>query len=319
MIFLEFEKPIEDLHQKIQELRHVQTEESALDISKEIDTLTKKSHQLLKNIYQSLSPWQISQVARHPARPYSLDFIRAISEDFTELHGDRLFADDPAIVGGIGRFEGESVMFIGHQKGRDLKERTFRNFGMPKPEGYRKAARLMKTAEKFLMPVITFIDTPGAYPGIGAEERGQSEAIGRNLFLMSGLKVPIISIVIGEGGSGGALAIAVADRLLMFEFSIYSVISPEGCASILWKDSEKAEKAADTLAITAGRLHELGLIDLVLAEPLGGNHRNYGAVFSDLKREISKVLGSLRKLKTEKLVKQRQDRIRGFGRFSEIS
>tara|TARA_B100000575_G_C23132930_1_gene657522 strand:- start:617 stop:1579 length:963 start_codon:yes stop_codon:yes gene_type:complete len=319
MIFLDFEKPIEELHQKIQELRHVQTEESALDISKEIDTLAKKSSQLLKNIYGSLTPWQISQVARHPERPYSLDFIKSITEDFTELHGDRLYADDPAIVGGIGRFEGRSVMFIGHQKGRDLKERTFRNFGMPRPEGYRKAARLMRLAEKFSIPVVTFIDTPGAYPGIGAEERGQSEAIGNNLFLMAGLKVPIISIVIGEGGSGGALAIAVADRLLMFEYSIYSVISPEGCASILWKDSEKASKAAEILAITAKRLKGIGLIDSILEEPLGGNHRDHQTVFSTVKKNLSKNLKNLSKLNVSDLIKQRHDRIRGFGRFSEPS
>ena len=319
MIFLDFEKPIEELHQKIQELRHVQTEESALDISKEIDTLEKKSSQLLKNIYGSLTPWQISQVARHPERPYCLDFIQSITEDFTELHGDRLFADDPAIVGGVGRFEGRSVMFIGHQKGRDLKERTFRNFGMPRPEGYRKAARLLRLAEKFSIPVVTLVDTPGAYPGIGAEERGQSEAIGNNLFLMAGLKVPVVSIVIGEGGSGGALAIAVADRLLMFEYSIYSVISPEGCASILWKDAEKASKAAEILAITADRLKELGLIDGVLKEPLGGNHRDYQIVFSTLKKDLSKNLNSLCDLDVSELIRQRQDRIRGFGRFSETS
>ena len=317
MIFLDFEKPIEELHQKIQELRHVQTEESALDISKEIDTLEKKSSQLLKNIYGALTPWQISQVARHPERPYSLDFIQSLTEDVTELHGDRLFADDPAIVGGVGRFEGRSVMFIGHQKGRDLKERTFRNFGMPRPEGYRKAARLLRLAEKFSIPVVTLVDTPGAYPGIGAEERGQSEAIGKNLFLMAGLKVPVVSVVIGEGGSGGALAIAVADRLLMFEYSIYSVISPEGCASILWKDSEKASKAAEILAITANRLQELGLIDGVLEEPLGGNHRDYQMVFSTLKKDLSRNLKSLGDLDVSELIKQRQDRIRGFGRFSE--
>ena len=319
MIFLDFEKPIEELHQKIQELRHVQTEESALDISKEIDTLERKSSQLLKNIYGSLTPWQISQVARHPERPYTLDFIEAISEDFTELHGDRLFADDPAIVGGVGRFEGRPIMFIGHQKGRDLKERTFRNFGMPRPEGYRKAARLLRLAEKFSIPVVTLVDTPGAYPGIGAEERGQSEAIGNNLFLMAGLKVPVVSVVIGEGGSGGALAIAVADRLLMFEYSIYSVISPEGCASILWKDSEKASKAAEILAITANRLQELGLIDGVLEEPLGGSHRDYQMVFSTLKKDLSRNLKSLSDLDVSELIQQRQGRIRGFGRFSETS
>ena len=319
MIFLDFEKPIEELHQKIQELRHVQTEESALDISKEIDTLERKSSQLLKNIYGSLTPWQISQVARHPERPYTLDFIKAISEDFTELHGDRLFADDPAIVGGVGRFEGRPIMFIGHQKGRDLKERTFRNFGMPRPEGYRKAARLLRLAEKFSIPVVTLVDTPGAYPGIGAEERGQSEAIGNNLFLMAGLKVPVVSVVIGEGGSGGALAIAVADRLLMFEYSIYSVISPEGCASILWKDSEKASKAAEILAITANRLQELGLIDGVLEEPLGGSHRDYQMVFSTLKKDLSRNLKRLGDLDVSELIQQRQDRIRGFGRFSETS
>ena len=317
--FLDFEKPLEELHQKIEELRTVQTGESAIDVSKEIEALTKKSDSLLRSIYRSLTPWQISQIARHPQRPYSLDIIGAIMENFTELHGDRGYADDPAIVGGLAKFDRESVMVIGHQKGRDLKERTHRTFGMPKPEGYRKAARLMKLAEKFSIPIITFVDTPGAYPGIGAEERGQSEAIGRNLFLMSGLKVPIISVVIGEGGSGGALAIAVADKLLIFQYSIYSVISPEGCASILWKDSDKAGEAASILGITANRLKELGLVDSVIPEPLGGNHRNYEFAFAKLKEELGQNLRSLKKLKIGDLVRKRQDKIREFGTFKESS
>jgi acetyl-CoA carboxylase carboxyl transferase subunit alpha len=319
MTFLDFEEPLKELHQKVEELRLVKTDDSAVDVSKEIESLDKKRLQLLKSIYQNLTPWQISQVARHPQRPYTLDFINSITEEFIELHGDRLYADDPAIVGGLAMFEGNSVIVIGHQKGRDLKERTHRNFGMPKPEGYRKAARLMKLAEKFSIPIITFIDTPGAYPGIGAEERGQSEAIGRNLFLMSGLNVPIISVVIGEGGSGGALAIAVADRLLIFEYSIYSVISPEGCASILWKDSEKAADAAEILGITATRLKNLGLVDSVLSEPSGGNHRDHEIAFDTLKKEISTNLNQLKKIKIMDLVKQRQEKIRAFGTYKESS
>jgi len=317
MTFLDFEKPLEELHQKVEELRSVQTDDSAVDLSKEIDSLRKKSNQLLKGIYKDLTPWQISQIARHPLRPYTLDFIGLITNNFTEFHGDRLFADDPAIVGGLAIFEDNPVMIIGHQKGRDLKERTHRNFGMPKPEGYRKAARLMKLAEKYALPIISFVDTPGAYPGIGAEERGQSEAIGKNLFLMSGLNVPIISIVIGEGGSGGALAIAVADRVLIFEYSIYSVISPEGCASILWKDSEKAGEAAKILGITASRLKELGLVDLIIGEPLGGNHRSYEIASKNLKKEISNTLKQLKKIKIKDLVIQRQEKIRAFGTFEE--
>ena len=271
--FLDFELPVAELENKIDELRFVQSD-SAVDISEEISRLRTKTENQLKDIYSKLTPWQIAQVARHPQRPYTLDYISLMFTDFYELHGDRSFADDPAIVGGLARFNGQSVMVIGHQKGRDLKERTLRNFGMPRPEGYRKALRLMELAEKYKIPVITLVDTPGAYPGIGAEERGQSEAIGKNLIVMSGLRVPIISVIIGEGGSGGALAIAVGDALLMLQYSTYSVISPEGCASILWKSADKAPEAAETLGITAQRLKALGLIDKIVTEPLGGAHRD---------------------------------------------
>ena len=272
--FLDFELPVAELENKIDELRFVQSD-SAVDISEEISRLRTKTENQLKDIYSKLTPWQIAQVARHPQRPYTLDYISLMFTDFYELHGDRSFADDPAIVGGLARFNGQSVMVIGHQKGRDLKERTLRNFGMPRPEGYRKALRLMELAEKYKIPVITLVDTPGAYPGIGAEERGQSEAIGKNLIVMSGLRVPIISVIIGEGGSGGALAIAVGDALLMLQYSTYSVISPEGCASILWKSADKAPEAAETLGITAQRLKALGLIDKMVTEPLGGAHRDH--------------------------------------------
>ncbi|MFO0388038.1 MAG: acetyl-CoA carboxylase carboxyltransferase subunit alpha, partial [bacterium] len=275
--FLDFEQPISELETKIEELRFVQND-SAVDISEEIDRLKKKSEGLTKEIYAKLSPWQVSQVARHPQRPYTLDYIREIFTDFHELHGDRAFADDRSIVGGLARFNGQAVMVIGHQKGRDVKERTLRNFGMCKPEGYRKALRLMRLAEKFGLPVFTFVDTPGAYPGIDAEERGQSEAIGHNLFAMAELQVPIISTIIGEGGSGGALAIAMGDVVLMLQYATYSVISPEGCASILWKSAEKAPDAAETLGITAHRLKALGLIDRIINEPLGGAHRDHKAM-----------------------------------------
>ncbi|MFM1827458.1 MAG: hypothetical protein RLY67_839, partial [Pseudomonadota bacterium] len=272
-----------------------------------------------KEIYSKLSPWQISQVARHPQRPYTLDFIGMLCTDFHELHGDRGFADDPAIVGGIARFNGRSVVVIGHQKGRDIKERTFRNFGMPRPEGYRKAERLMLLAEKFGMPVLTFVDTPGAYPGIGAEERGQSEAIGKNLFVMAGLRVPLIATVIGEGGSGGALAIAVADQVLMLQFATYSVISPEGCASILWKSATKAPEAAETLGITAPRLKTLGLVDKVVAEPQGGAHRDPEAAASSLRKAIEESLKAVTAMTTDDMLAQRQARLRAYGRFKEAS
>jgi len=270
--FLDFEQPIAELEAKIEELRFVQ-DDSAVDISEEIARLEQKNYGLTKDIYSKLSPWQCALVARHPQRPYTLDYVEHIFTDFEELHGDRGFADDKAIVGGLARFNGQPCMVIGHQKGRDTKEKIFRNFGMPRPEGYRKALRLMKLAEKFGLPVFTFIDTPGAYPGIDAEERGQSEAIGHNLFVMAELKVPIICTVIGEGGSGGALAIAVGDQLMMLQYSTYSVISPEGCASILWKSAERAPDAAETMGITASRLKSLGLIDKVINEPVGGAHR----------------------------------------------
>lgn len=281
--FLDFEQPIADLEAKIEELRFVQ-DDSAVDISEEIGRLSKKSAQLTKDIYGKLTPWQISQVARHAQRPYTLDYIERIFTDFNELHGDRSFADDHAIVGGLARFNGQPVMVIGHQKGRDTKEKLFRNFGMPRPEGYRKALRLMKLAEKFGIPIFTFVDTPGAYPGIDAEERGQSEAIGRNLYVMTELKVPIIVTIIGEGGSGGALAIAVGDTIQMLQYSTYSVISPEGCASILWKSAERAADAAETMGITAQRLKTLGLIDKVVNEPCGGAHRDHQSMALNLKK-----------------------------------
>ncbi|HEY5762921.1 MAG TPA: acetyl-CoA carboxylase carboxyltransferase subunit alpha, partial [Rhodocyclaceae bacterium] len=283
--FLDFEQPIADLENKIEELRFMQ-EDSAVDITEEISRLERKSQSLTKDIYGKLSSWQIAQVARHPQRPYTLDYIERIFTDFHELHGDRSFADDPAIVGGLARFNGQSVMVIGHQKGRDTKEKIARNFGMPRPEGYRKALRLMRLAERFAIPVITFVDTPGAYPGIGAEERGQSEAIGRNLYVMAELKVPIIVTVIGEGGSGGALAIAVGDTVQMLQYSTYSVISPEGCASILWKSADKAADAAEIMGITAPRLKTLGLIDKVVAEPCGGAHRDHAAMAQSLKKSL---------------------------------
>ena len=314
--FLDFEQPIADLENKIEELRFMQ-EDSAVDISEEIGRLEKKSQGLTKDIYGKLSPWQIAQVARHPQRPYSLDYFERIFTDFEELHGDRAFADDHAIVGGLARFNGQSVMVIGHQKGRDTKEKIFRNFGMPRPEGYRKALRLMKLAEKFDIPVMTFVDTPGAYPGIDAEERGQSEAIGRNLFVMAELKVPIIVTIIGEGGSGGALAIAVGDTVQMLQYSTYSVISPEGCATILWKSAEKANDAAEIMGITAQRLKSLGLIDKIVNEPCGGAHRDHGAMAQSLKKSLQDSLRQLSLMSTEELLAARYERLMSYGRFKE--
>ncbi|MBE9608684.1 acetyl-CoA carboxylase carboxyltransferase subunit alpha [Chitinilyticum piscinae] len=314
--FLDFEQPIAELENKIEELRFVQ-DDSAVDISVEISHLEKKSQELTKTIYAKLSPWQISQVSRHPQRPYTLDYLSGIFTDFEELHGDRAFADDPAIVGGIARFNGQSVMVIGHQKGRDTKEKIFRNFGMPRPEGYRKALRLMKLAEKFNLPVITFIDTPGAYPGIGAEERGQSEAIGRNLYEMAKLRVPVICTVIGEGGSGGALAIAVGDTVQMLQYSTYSVISPEGCASILFKTAERAPDAAEMLGITANRLKSLGLVDKVINEPVGGAHRNPVQMMASMKKAIADALRAQQEKSIDDLLEARFDRLMSYGQFKE--
>jgi acetyl-CoA carboxylase carboxyl transferase subunit alpha len=314
--FLDFEQPIADLETKIEELRFVQ-DDSAVDISEEIGRLSKKSLQLTKDVYAKLSPWQISQVARHPQRPYTLDYISRLFTDFNELHGDRAFADDQAIIGGLARFNGQSVMVIGHQKGRDTKEKIFRNFGMPRPEGYRKALRLMRLAEKFGIPVMTFIDTPGAYPGIDAEERGQSEAIGRNLYVMAELKVPIIVTIIGEGGSGGALAIAIGDVVQMLQYSTYSVISPEGCASILWKSAERAADAAETMGITAQRLKTLGLIDKIVSEPCGGAHRDYAAMAQSLKKALQDALKQLGGMSTEEMLETRFERLMAYGRCKE--
>ncbi|TXG95109.1 MAG: acetyl-CoA carboxylase carboxyltransferase subunit alpha [Rhodocyclaceae bacterium] len=314
--FLDFEQPIADLEAKIEELRFVQ-DDSAVDISEEIGRLAKKSEQLTKDIYGKLSPWQISQVARHPQRPYTLDYLGLIFTDFEELHGDRAFADDHAIVGGLARFNGQPVMVIGHQKGRDTKEKIFRNFGMPRPEGYRKALRLMKLAEKFGIPVMTFVDTPGAYPGIDAEERGQSEAIGRNLYEMAELKVPVIVTIIGEGGSGGALAIAVGDVVQMLQYSTYSVISPEGCASILWKSAERAADAAETMGITAQRLKTLGLVDKIVSEPCGGAHRDHVAMAQSLKKALQDALKQLSPLSVDELLDARFDRLMAYGRYKE--
>jgi acetyl-CoA carboxylase carboxyl transferase subunit alpha len=316
--FLEFEQPIAELEQRIEELRYVQ-DDSAVDISEEIQRLTKRSQTLTKDIYGKLSPWQVAQVARHPQRPYTLDYVQMLFTNFEELHGDRTFGDDPSIVGGLARFNGSPCMVIGHQKGRDTKEKIARNFGMPKPEGYRKALRLMKLAEKFGLPVFTFVDTPGAYPGIDAEERGQSEAIGRNLFEMARLGTPLIATVIGEGGSGGALAIAVGDVVLMLQYSTYSVISPEGCASILWRDSNMAPEAADQLGITSARLKTLGLVDKVVPEPLGGAHRDPQATAQALKKALAEVLKELQQLKPKELVETRLERLMGYGKFKEAA
>lgn len=310
--FLDFEQPIAELEAKIEELRYV-GDDSEIDINEEISKLQKRSTELTESIFSSLSAWQVAQIARHPQRPYTLDYIKRLFTDFEELHGDRNFADDPAIVTGLARFEGKPIAVIGHQKGRDIKERIFRNYGMPKPEGYRKAQRIMQLAEKFSIPVLTFIDTPGAYPGIGAEERGQSEAIARNLLVMSRLKTPIIATVIGEGGSGGALAIGVCDRLNMLQYSTYSVISPEGCASILWKSADKAEDAAEALGITAQRLRQLDVIDQVVDEPLGGAHRDHEKMADIIKATISSQLAELNVLTAEELLANRQKRIRSYG------
>ena len=304
-IFLEFEQPIADLEAKIEELRSVQ-DGSDVDISTEIERLEKKSRTLLKDIYEKLTPWQISQVGRHPQRPYTLDYIEHLFTNFEELHGDRSFSDDPAIIGGLARFNGQTVMVIGHQKGRDTKEKIYRNFGMPKPEGYRKALRFMHLAEKFSIPLITFIDTPGAYPGIGAEERGQSEAIGRNLFVLSELKVPVICTIIGEGGSGGALAVAVGDVVNMLQYSTYSVISPEGCASILWKSADKAEEAAKIMGITAARLKTIGLIDQIIDEPLGGAHRDYLLTMELVRNSLQGSLEQLQNITSKELLEKRK-------------
>jgi len=316
MKFLDFEQPIAELEAKIDELRYV-GDDSEININEEVARLKAKSASQTKSIFAKLSPWQIARVARHESRPYTLDYLQIISPDFQELHGDRMYADDPAIVGGIGRIDGRAVMFIGHQKGRDTKERVRRNYGMPKPEGYRKAQRLMRMAEKFSLPVVTFIDTPGAYPGVGAEERGQSEAIAYCLYLMARLETPIISVVIGEGGSGGALAIGVCDRLLMLQYGIYSVISPEGCASILWKSDEKKEDAAEAMRITASSLSEFGLVDEVIEEPLGGAHRDPQQAAEVVRNAILKQLDELSRFSTEQLLEQRQRRIAGFGQFKE--
>ncbi len=315
---LEFEQPIAELEAKIEALRFGQ-DDSAVDISAEIAKLTQKSQSLTKDIYAKLTSWQVSQVARHMQRPYTLDYVKAMTTDFEELHGDRSYADDRAIVGGLARFNGQSVMVIGHQKGRDTKERQLRNFGMPRPEGYRKALRLMTLAEKFGVPLLTFIDTPGAYPGVGAEERGQSEAIGRNLYVMAALKVPIICTVIGEGGSGGALAIAVGDTTLMLQYATYSVISPEGCASILWKDATKAAEAADIMQITAPKLKALGLVDRVLTEPLGGAHRDHAAMAQTLKKAIAESLKQLQEKSADTLVRERQKKFLSLGKFKELA
>lgn len=314
--FLDFEQPIAELEAKIEELRFV-GDDSEININEEVTRLRKKSENLTRSIFTKLSAWQIAQVARHPMRPYTQDYLERIAPDFQELHGDRMYADDPAIIGGIGRVDGKAVMFIGHQKGRDTKERVRRNYGMPKPEGYRKAQRLMHLAEKFSLPIVTFIDTPGAYPGVGAEERGQSEAIARSLFIMSGLKTPILSIVIGEGGSGGALAIGVSDRLLMLQYGIYSVISPEGCASILWKSADKAQDAAEAMRITADSLKGFGLVDEVLAEPLGGAHRKPEQMADVIRNAIIKYLEELEQIPADQLLEQRRRRLAGYGQYKE--
>jgi acetyl-CoA carboxylase carboxyl transferase subunit alpha len=316
--FLDFEQPIAELEARIDELRFVQ-DDSAVDISEEIGRLQKKSQALTKDIYSKLSPWQVAQVARHPQRPYTLDYVGALFTEFEELHGDRSFADDPSIVGGLARFNGQPVMVIGHQKGRDTKEKIFRNFGMPRPEGYRKSMRLMRLAEKFGLPVLTFVDTPGAYPGIGAEERGQAEAIGRSLYAMAELRVPIVSTIIGEGGSGGALAVAVGDVVMMLQYATYSVISPEGCASILWKSAEMAPEAAETLGITASRLKVLGLVDKLVNEPLGGAHRDHAAAAQSVKKALQDALRSLADKRPAELVETRFERLMDHGKFKEAT
>lgn len=312
MNYLDFEQPIAELLAHIEELKHVSSNISDVDFSEQLASLEKKNEEVTRNIFSKLGAWQISQLSRHPLRPYTLDYISAIFTDFEEMHGDRAFADDKAIVGGIARLDGEPVMVIGHQKGRDVQQRTLRNFGMPRPEGYRKALRLMQTAESFNMPIITFIDTPGAYPGVGAEERGQAEAIARNLKVMSALKVPVICTVIGEGGSGGALAIGVGDRVNMLQYSTYSVISPEGCASILWKSAEKAPLAAEAMNITAEALHNLKLIDNIIEEPLGGAHRDYAKMAAALKNRLKEDLAQLKLLDKEQLLDERYQRLMNY-------
>ncbi|HSG04429.1 MAG TPA: acetyl-CoA carboxylase carboxyl transferase subunit alpha [Marinobacterium sp.] len=311
--YLDFEQPIAELEAKINELRHVGEDNADLNLSEEVSRLQEKSKTLTRSIFSDLSAWQISQLARHPQRPYTLDYVRMIFDEFEEIHGDRHFADDQAIVCGIARLDGQPVAIIGHQKGREVKEKVRRNFGMPRPEGYRKALRIMELAERFNMPVLTFIDTPGAYPGIDAEERGQSEAIAFNLAKMSQLRTPIISTVIGEGGSGGALAIGVCDELLMLQYSTYSVISPEGCASILWKSAERASDAAKAMGITSERLHELGLVDQIVSEPLGGAHRDPGLMAASLKQQLKAVLERLQPLETDELLERRYDRVISYG------
>ena len=317
--YLDFEKPISELESQTEKLKETHEKNKNLDISKELTQLEAKTEKLLHEIYDNLNAWQISQVSRHPQRPYTLDYIEKLFEDFEELHGDRAFADDPAIVGGFASFEGMPVMVIGHQKGRDVKERQHRNFGMPKPEGYRKALRLYRLAEKFNVPIVTLIDTPGAYPGINAEERGQSEAIARNLYVMAELKVPMIGIVIGEGGSGGALALGVVDQLIMLQFATYSVISPEGCASILWKSADKASVAAETLGITATRLKELGLIDTILPEPLGGAHRNPKELAETVRKSLKEHLTKLKKKSLKQLLDARHERLLSYGKFKDTA
>jgi len=317
--YLDFEQPIAELEAKIESLRTSHDDHDNLDISKELDALEKKNKKLSEDIYGNLSAWQISQLARHPQRPYTLDYIQALFTDFEELHGDRAFADDPAIVGGLARFEGQPVMVIGQQKGRDVKERQYRNFGMPRPEGYRKALRLYRLAEKFHIPVVTLIDTPGAYPGIGAEERGQSEAIARNLYVMAELKTPIIGVIIGEGGSGGALALGVVDQLLMLQYGTYSVISPEGCASILYKSADKASVAAESLAITADRLKGMGLVDRIVPEPLGGAHRSPEVVMETLRAALKEELARLKAKSIKSLLVTRYERLMSYGKFKEVA
>ena len=315
--FLDFEQAVAELETKIEELRYVQ-DESSVDISSELKTLSEKSQLLTKEIYEGLTPWQVSQVARHPQRPYTLDYIQALFTDFHELHGDRVFADDQSIIGGLARFNGKPCMVIGHQKGRDTKERALRNFGISRPEGYRKAMRLMRLAEKFGLPVFTFVDTPGAFPGIDAEERNQSEAIGHNLYTQAELKVPIITTIIGEGGSGGALAIAMGDVVMMLQYSTYSVISPEGCASILWKTAEKAPDAAEQLALTAQRLKDLQLIDTIVPEPVGAAHRDYEAMMANMNKALARALSEVEDLSEKELLERRHQRFMSYGQFKEV-
>ncbi len=313
--FLEFEQPIAELEAKIEELRLV-GDDNEINIQDEIGRLEEKSRSLTESIFSNLKPWQVAQIARHPQRPYMLDYVTRIFDDFEQLHGDRAFKDDHAIVGGVARLDGRSVMLIGHQKGRDTSDNIFRNFGMPRPEGYRKALRLMRLAERFRLPIFTFIDTPGAYPGVDAEERGQSEAIARNLLEMAGLKTPIVCTIMGEGGSGGALAIGVGDRVMMLQYSTYSVISPEGCASILWKSADKAPLAAEAMGITSNRLKKLGLIDTVVAEPLGGAHRDMDAIARSLKQELIKALDQFQSMATDKMLETRYQRLISYGQFN---